>query len=241
VRTVRGVVVLTEKMVEQGLSEFQAARELRGDAPRLQNVASVMLVTGEVEKAQSVVASALEKAPDFAGAHATLGMLLMMTGEPDAAFVELQKAERLAPQLSLVQWGMAEYFMRRGEREEALERARRAYTARPAFDAKLRYAALLRQAAQYDEMRKLAAELLASVPDYRREELRELLTSLLGPTAFASDQPAAGDTAADDLSGQGGTDLKLDAPPDLSQGQNAPKLRLQEPGGNKYKLRLGGE
>ena len=169
-------------------------------------------------------------------------MLLLMTNEPDAGFAELQKAERLSPQLTLVQWGMAEYFMRRGEREEALQRARRAYTLRPSFDAKLRYAALLRQAAQYDEMRTLAAELLAGVPAYRRDELRELLTSLLGPSAFTSDTPSSADATTGDLSGLGGSDLKLDAPsvPDLSQGQNAPKLRLREPGGD-FKLRLGEE
>jgi len=242
VRTVRGVVVLTEKMVEQGLQEFQAARELRGDAPRLQNLASVMLATGDVEKAQSVVAGALEKAPDYASAHATLGLLLMMSNERDAGFAELQKAERLAPQLTLVQWAMAEYYMREGDREQALLRARRAFALRPSFDARLRLALLLRQAAQYDEMRTLAADLVNSAPAYRRGEVRALATSLLGASAFDEGEPTRTDTLADDLSGLGASDLNLAAPgdPDLRQGQKAPKLRLRDPSGH-LKLHLGGE
>jgi tetratricopeptide (TPR) repeat protein len=241
VRTVRGVVVLTEKMVEQGLAELQAARELRGDAPRLHNLASVMLMTGELDKAQSVLSGALEKAPDFAGARATLAGLLMLQGQSEQAYAELQKAERLAPQLTLVQWGLADYELRSSDREQALERARRAYARAPSFDAKLRLAALLRQAAKYEEMRTLAAELLAQAPAYRREDVRGLLNSLLGPSALDADQPSA-DTARDDLSNLGGADLKLQAPApaELGLGQKSPKLRLSEPGAD-LKLRLGGK
>jgi tetratricopeptide (TPR) repeat protein len=239
VRTVRGVVVLTEKMVEQGLQEFQAARELRGDAARLHNLSNVMLVTQEVDKAQSVLSAALEKAPDFAAAHVTLATLLMLRGEMEQARSELDKAEQLAPSLSAVQWGFAEYFVRRGENEEALERAQRAFAVHPSFDAKLRYAALLRQAGKYEEMRKLAELLLAHVPSYRKEDIRQVLSAVLGPTALEPSAPATPDLRADDLSDLGGPKLELKLPgdgkplgaarsDDGSSSEAAAKLRLRD-------------
>jgi tetratricopeptide (TPR) repeat protein/DNA-directed RNA polymerase subunit RPC12/RpoP len=249
VRTVRGVVVLTERMIEQGLQEFQAARELRADAPRMHNVASVMLVTGDVEKAQSVLSAALEKAPDFASAHATLGTIMMMRGETEEGSVELKKAEQLAPDLSLVQWGLADLALRQGEREDAIARARRALEARPSFDARLRYAALLRQASKYEEMRALAAQLLAQVPSYRKEEVRGVLLQVLGPTALEPDQPTTVDPSADDLSDLGGPNLQLESPQDKGAGtaagrlnspSDAPRLQLRDPT-QKLQLDLSGK
>jgi tetratricopeptide (TPR) repeat protein len=237
VRTVRGVVVLTEKMVEQGLSEFQAARELRGDAARLHNLANVMLVTQEGEKAQSVLSAALEKAPDFAAAHVTLATLLMLRGELEQGHGELVKAEQLAPSLSAVQWGLAEYALRRGENDEALARAQRALGPRPSFDARLRYAALLRQAGKYEEMRQTAEQLLAQTPAYRKDEIRRVLGAVLGPTAIEPAQPAQPDLRSDDLADLGGPKLDLEPPQDgtgrgagaAGAGSGAGKLRLRDP------------
>lgn len=235
VRTVRGVVVLTEKMVEQGLSEFQAARELRGDAARLHNLANVMLVAQEVEKAQSVLSAALEKAPDFAAAHVTLATLLMLRGETDQAHAELLKAEQLAPSLPAVHWALAELALRRGENEEALARARRALTPRPSFDARLRYAALLRQAGKYEDMRHIAEQLLAQTPAYRKDEMRQLLGAVLGPTALEPAQPAQADLGADDLADLGGPKLELEAPKEgagltgAAGASGSGKLRLRDP------------
>jgi len=235
-------------MIEQGLQEFQAARELRPDAPRLHNVASVMLVTGEVDKAQAVLTAALEKAPDFASARATLGTVLLMQGQLERAEVELEQAERLAPDLSLVQWARADLLMRQEQRQEALTLARKAYEARPSFDGALRFAALLRQAAKYDEMRQLAAQLVERAPSYRRDDIRAVIVGLLGPTALEVEQPSEVDTSADDLSDLGANDLKLDLPtPGLSTGGGAAgrdssheqgRLRLGQPD-RKLRLDLG--
>jgi tetratricopeptide (TPR) repeat protein len=237
VRTVRGVVVLTEKMIEQGLQEFQAARELRPDAPRLHNLASVMLVTGEVEKAQSVLSAALEKAPEFAGAHATLGTLHLMQGQLEQAEVELETAERIAPDLSLVQWARADLLMRQGQRDEALARARKAYEARPSFDGALRFAALLRQGGKFEEMRTMASQLVERTPSYRKDEIRTVIAAVLGPTALSIEQPTEVDPTAKDLSDLGEADLKLDlAQPPASGAGAADGLR---PGAGGGRLRLG--
>ena len=103
-------------------------------------------------------------------------------------------------------WAMPSTICARRPRRGAA-RARRAYTLRPSFDAKLRLAALLRAASQHEEMRTLAAELLESAPAYRRDEVRAILSSLLGAGALASDQPTSVDMAADDLSDLAGKDL----------------------------------
>jgi tetratricopeptide (TPR) repeat protein len=233
VRTVRGAVVLTEKMVEQGLQEFQAARELRGDAARLHNLANVMLVTQEVEKAQSVLSAALDKAPDFAAAHVTLATLLMLRGELEQAHTELRKAEELAPSLAGVQWGFAEYALRQGDRDEAMARAGRALSPRPSFDARIRYAVLLRQAGKFEEMRQVAEQLLAQTPAYRKDDIREVLGAVLGPTALEPAAPAQPDLGADDLADLGGPKLELERPAGAgsaaSSASGAAKLRLRDP------------
>ncbi len=229
VRTARGIIVLSGKMVEQGLQELAAAVQMRGDPVRLHNLASARMLSGDMEAATKDLTAALGRAPDFAGAHATLGAVQMQRGEMESGQQELQKAESLAPDLSLIQWGFAELAMRQGDRESGLARGKRALDARPSFDARLRYAVLLRQAAKYEELRKEAHALVDSCPAYRKQEVRDLITAVLGPTAL---DPTEMDPTADDLSDLGGSDLNLK----LGQGS---KL-LAEPADGKG-LKLGGQ
>jgi tetratricopeptide (TPR) repeat protein len=250
VRTARGVIVLGGKMVEQGLQEFSAASQLRADAPRLHNLASAKLMTGDVDGASKDLARALEKAPDFAAARATLAATLMLKGDAEGARAAFEKAEQLAPDLTLVQWGLAEFALRSGDRESALARAERALAKRPSFDAKVRYAVLLHQAGRYEEMRKVAHELVSLSPEYRKQDVREMLVTLLGPTALDPIEP---DPTADDLADLGGPDLQLKlgdgakllgnpsdhaSNPSVMQGAegaNEPVLML----GDRSKVRLG--
>jgi tetratricopeptide (TPR) repeat protein len=247
VRTVRGMVVLAGRQVEQGLQEFAAASQLRSDAPRLHNLASAALMTGDVERATKELSSALERAPDFAAAHATLGSLALVRGELDVARAELGKAEQLAPDLSLVQWALAELQLRGGDRDQALTTARRAVQARPSFDAKLRMGVLLRQAARYDELRELAAELLKMAPAYRQAEVREMIGTVLGPAALDADarDPEA-ETEPSRAPNLGGDEPQLDPALEplgattLPQpgSEREPKLRLRGSGDN-LQLKLG--
>ncbi len=247
VRTARGVIVLSGKMVEQGLQEFTAASQMRADAPRLHNLASAKLMLGDFDGAGADLTRALDKAPDFAAARATLGAISMLRGDVDGALVAFDAAEKLAPDLSLVQWGKAEFLLRSGDRSGALERAKDALDHRPSFDAKVRYAVILRQAGRYEEMRHMAHGLVKQVPQYRKDEVREMVVALLGPTAL---DPVELDPSAEDLADLGGPDLdlKLEAnskmlnapesapvPGDAQSGE--PLLMLGDP----KKLRLGGE
>lgn len=241
VRTARGIVVLSGKMVEQGLQELSAAAQLRRDAVRLHNLASARMLSGDAEAAIKELNAALEKAPEFAGARATLGALQMLQGDLDTGRASLQRAEALAPDLSLIQWGFAELSMREGDRESALARGERALKSRGSFDARLRYAVLLRQASKYEEMRVQAHALLDASPAYRKDEVRELIGSVLGPTALDPIEP---DPSAEDLSDLGGPNLDLK----LGQGSKllgadpqAPDLKLGEPGAGSDPLILLGE
>jgi hypothetical protein len=138
--------------------------------------------------------------------------------------------------------------MRSGDRDGALERGERAYRASPSFDAKLRFSVLLRQAGRYDEMRKLAHELLDGAPSYRKGELRELIGAVLGPTALDAVEPDPSSADLDDL-GEPKLELKLgskllsDEP-----GPSAPAVGNDDPGAGPLilgadpsKLRLRGE
>jgi tetratricopeptide (TPR) repeat protein len=227
VRTARAMAVIAARQIEQGLAELAAARQLRADGPRLHNLGSVELLTGDVEQATKDLNAALERSPDFAGARATLGSLALMRGEADQARAELETAERLAPDLSMIAWAQAEQLFRGGDRDQALEVARRALAARPSFDARLRMGVLLRQAVRFDELRALTAELLKMTPAYRQSDVKEMVQQAFGPAALDAD--------ARDL------DMEpADAPPaDLGA---APKL--EEPslhlrgGDSKFKLKL---
>jgi tetratricopeptide (TPR) repeat protein len=241
VRTVRGMVVLAGRQVEQGLQEFAAASQLRSDAPRLHNLASAALMTGDIERANKELSAALERAPEFAAAHATLGSLALVRGELDVARAELAKAEQLAPDLSLVQWALAELQLRTGDRDQALATARRAVLSRPSFDAQLRMGVLLRQAARYDELRTVAAGLLKMAPEYRTTEVREMIGSVLGPAALDAD---AHDPEAE-VEPPREPHLSVDSPqldPSLEPAPGAPTL--QPPGSDrepKLRLRSGGD
>ncbi len=217
VRTVRGMVVLAGGMVEQGLQEFAAARQLRADPPRLHNVATAELMTGDLERATHELEDALARAPDFASVHATLGTVALMRGEPEQARAQLDEAERLAPDLSLVQWARAELLLRSGEEERGLAVARHALHARPSFDGRLRMGVLLRQAGRYDDLRKESEALLAMAPPYRKSEVRELLQRALGPAALDGE-------AAEGAAGEGEA-----GGPKLELGSGSPALTQPAP------------
>lgn len=235
VRTVRGMVVLSGGMVEQGLQEFAAARQLRADPPRLHNLATAELMTGDLERATRDLEEAVARMPEFASGHATLGSIALVRGEPEQARAELAQAEQLAPDLSLVQWAQAELALQTGEEERALTIARRALSARPSFDARLRMGVLLRQAGRYDELRKEGERLVAMAPDYRKSEVRELLQRALGPAALdgaASDgtgDAEANDSQLDLRAGSSAAGAPLE-PPTLGsrEAEPEPKLHLRD-------------
>lgn len=230
VRTVRGMVVLAGRLGEEGIAELNAARQLRDDPPRKHNLATAALMMGDAERATKELDAALEKAPEFANAHATRATMALMKRDLSTARSELEMAERLAPDLTLVQWGQVELALREGQTERALSIAKRATAARPSFDTRLRMAMLLRQLGRGDELRALSAQLIEMVPSARHEEVRSLLTGILGPAAFDAD------AAVEPLDAPGalpGPDV-----PALDEPIGADKQEGSASGGTRPQLRL---
>ena len=189
-------------------------------------------MTGDLDRADKELNAALERAPDFASAHATRGTLALMRRDVETARSELALADKLAPDLSLVQWGRAELALRDGDGQQALVLAERAVSARPSFDARLRMGMLLRQLGKRDALRQAADELLQMVPDDRKAEVRSLLASVLGPAALGDAEPAdAGDIPA----AAGGPDSGPDGALERGDGPDP----VPEPERKGAKLRLG--
>lgn len=195
VRTVRGMVVLAGRLGEEGVSEFTAARQLRDDPPRKHNLATATLMMGDLARAEKDLDASLEKTPDFANAIATRATVALMKNEPERARSELARAAEIAPDLSLVQWGQVELALRDGETERALAIAKRALASRPSFDTRLRMAMLMRQLGDGTGLRAQASALVEMVPSERKDEVKALITGILGAAAFDASAPIERDDA----------------------------------------------
>jgi len=190
VRSVRAALLLATGGAEAGTHELDAALSLRRDAPRHNNVAAIALASGDLEAAAKEVTVALGQTPDFALARVTLATVHLMRGENQLAQVELQKAERLDPDLSVLPQAWAQYYVATHELDRALVKAQEAVTRRPKdVQARIVLARVDHAAGHYEDMREQAEQAVALVPGPQQSRLREVLKSVLGPTAF--EDPAA--------------------------------------------------
>jgi tetratricopeptide (TPR) repeat protein len=135
------------------------------------------------------VGEALEMAPEFAAAHATMAALHLSQQESGEARRELELAERFDPQLAMLPMLWANYFMAEGDNDEALQRARDGVQRQPEnVQGRLLLASLYREAGQYAEMRAEARAILERVPESQRDQLRAALLQRLGPTVFDEEE-----------------------------------------------------
>jgi tetratricopeptide (TPR) repeat protein len=205
VRTVRGAVLMQAGGVEEGSREFEAAAEIRRDAPRRKNLAALLAAQNEKDGAMRELAAALEQYPDYADAHAMLAALLLDDGETERARTALEAAERLDPHLPNLPQIWSQYHARRGDMDRAVEHAKEAVRRRPHdWQARLQAAQIYRAASRYDDMRREARKALDIVPATRRPELEKFIEQVLGPTAL--DEPL------DDLLAEGDDDDLLPDP-----------------------------
>ncbi|MEO0323043.1 MAG: tetratricopeptide repeat protein [Myxococcota bacterium] len=218
VRGVRGAVLLVSGGLEEGVREFEAARDIRPDGVRRNLLAGVFMAKGDVEQANRELAQALEAFPDYAAAHATLATIHLSRRETDRARSELQEAERIDPDLLQLRSLWAQYHLATGDPETASELALEAVAER-SWDVNtlLQAAQIFRAAGRYDDMRRQARRALELAPDDQQATFRERIRTLLGPTAL--ERPL--DEIPDD-------ELDLD---------DDEGLDLAEPGG----LQLGGD
>jgi len=246
VRSVRAALLMATGGVEAGTRELDAAAQLRRDAPRRNNLATMGLITGNADAAAKEVAAALAEAPDYALGHITLATVHLMRGEQELARAELERAERLEPDLAVLPQIWAQFYASANDIDQALVKAQEAVRRRPKdMQALLVLARVDRAAGRYDDMREQARKILAAAPADQQERLKTLLRGMLGPTVFEapSDQDE-GPAGSPGPSLSGTPDAKgprlLDDPAgsktgSLQLGTGAPKLQL---GGGDSQLKL---
>jgi tetratricopeptide (TPR) repeat protein len=185
IRSVRGVVLLTSGGAEEALQEFEAAAQLRRDAPRLNNLAGIALAQQDYDRASRQVASALEAHPDFAAGHATQAAVYLARGETELALSELEEAEELDDEIPILPMLWANYYMTTHDVERAAAYALEAIERKPHdWQTRLSAAQVLRAASRYEEMRVQARAILEMVPSAQVAQVTELITQVLGPTAL---------------------------------------------------------
>lgn len=198
-RSVRGAILVASGGTNEGVAEFEAARQIRADAPRQQLLAGVHLAQGDLETARRELASALEASPDYAAARGMLAALHMAESEPDLAREELERAQRLDPDLHTLPGLWAGYYASTGDLDRAVESARSAVERNPGdVQTRLMAARVYRAAARYDDMRREAQAVLERVPPTQREDMRQLIRRLLGPMALEDPLDEADDDELSD-------------------------------------------
>lgn len=252
IRSVRGAVLVTSGGNQEGAQEFEAAAQIRPDAPRHNNLAGLALAQQDLERAAREVAAALEQHPDFAGGHATLAAVHLARSEVEESGAELRRAEELDPSLPMLPMLWANYYLATRDVDSAVEKAMEAIERRPHdWTVRLNAARVLRVAGRYDDMRREARQILADAPPGQEPAVRQLIEQVLGPTALEEPlgeeeelETAEGalpnpdfDLASDSMllggegGGSGGTAPSLlgDEEPLLNMGDPS-KLRLRDPG-----------
>jgi len=238
VRGVRASVLISSGGPDEGLAELRAAAQIRSDAPRHNNLAGVFMAQRDFDGASREVAAALESAPDYAAAHATLAAIHLEQGETEQGRAELETAQRLDPELFNLPMIWASYYLRTGDTQEAARRAREAVERR-GFDWQTRLSAaqVFHEAGLYDDMRRQTRQVLELAPESQRAGLREMVLQVLGSTAldqpFDEEDEAA--QAAQDAPGTEGADAPAGDATDLGA-LPSPDFQLGGSGGL-----LGGE
>ncbi|MBW2462272.1 MAG: hypothetical protein JRH11_11555 [Deltaproteobacteria bacterium] len=185
IRSVRGVVLLTSGGAEEAMAEFEAAAQLRRDAPRLNNLAGISMAQQDMDTASRQVAQALELHSDFAGGHATQAAVYLARSEVETALGELERAQELDPELPILPMLWANYYMTTHDMDRAAAKALEAIERKPHdWQTRLSSAQILRAASRYDEMRLQARTILEMVPAAQVAQVTELIGRILGPTAL---------------------------------------------------------
>ncbi len=245
IRTVRAMALLTSGNAEEGGKELEAAAQIRPDPPRYNNLAALRLAKNEPEQAARDVDRALAEAPEFAAAHATRASVHLAKGETEVARQKLVTVERLDRRLGNLPLLWAEYHLRVGDPEAAVEQVQRALRKRPRdWQVRLAAARVYRAASRFDDMRRAAQEAIELVPETQRDVMREQIEQMLGPSAF--DEPSEEDgedwedsDLAGDLDLGGGAGASGSSGPslldeELGSDLGGPALQLGDPS----KLRL---
>jgi tetratricopeptide (TPR) repeat protein len=161
-----------------------------------------------------------------------------MRGEQELARAELEKAERLERDLSVLPQIWAQLYANNNDLDQALIKAQEAVQRRPKdTQALLVLARVDRAASRYDDMREQARKILAISPPDQQERLKSLLRGVLGPTVFET----SGEDEDSDKRAGSDADLSLSGSPQANDAKSkGPRLLEDQPAGsNTGSLQLG--
>lgn len=178
-RSLRATVLAGLGDAPAAIEEARAALALRRDAPRLALVAGLLLSTGELTEAESLVREGLTLAPDHGASHAVLAAIALGRNEPDRALAELAIVERLDPGFERLDMLAALANGARGNQAEATERLDRYVASRP-MDVRVHLDAA-GVAAQVGMRARMLAELRRAI-ELTSGEARDELRRTIGQT-----------------------------------------------------------
>lgn len=211
VHSAHAAVLIGSGGIEEAAREFEAAAQMRSDAPRHNNLASLLMAQQDPEGAAREAARAIELSSDYAPAHATLAALHLQAGRSDDAQRELDRCQSLDPDLPLLPMLWAQYWMNEHDLPRALQAGEDAVRRRP-DDAQthLLLASLYHSASRYGDMRREANLAIEKAPSSARENLRREILARLGATALDEDEGAGEEDGEEPV---GEDDIAADLPP----------------------------
>jgi Tfp pilus assembly protein PilF len=200
-RSGRGFIFAATGVPTESLVEFEKALKFRSDAVQRVNLAEMLLLINPFDKrAETEVQSALTEMPDFARAHAVMGMVHLMRQEKDQAETELGLAERLDPKSPSIAMYWARFYASTMSSDEAVEKAKQAVTLSDrSVSSLLALAGIYREVTRFDDMRAVLDEVYTKIDTpSMQEQIKGIFGYDPSDKAVSKSGDTDKDTAADD-------------------------------------------
>lgn len=164
-RAGRGFIFAATGVPTEAMVEFEKALKSRTDAVQRINLAEILLLINPMDKrAETEVQAALADMPDFARAHAVMGVIHLIRGEKDQAETELALAERIDPKSPSIAMYWARYYAATMNSEEAVAKAEQAVAlSNRSTSSLLGLAGVYREVTEFSKMRATLDEVYAKV------------------------------------------------------------------------------
>jgi Tfp pilus assembly protein PilF len=202
-RAVNATILIEFGGIAQGVTEFEAALQLRADGPRKLNLAQLYLgqagtlemngqkaaAEAQFSKANRIVDEVIETWPRYGHAHLVLATIHMGLGDPERARLELELAESLSPDTPLLWAVWAQYHLAQSDPVAAAAKMRRAVDLDPDnWQLRLQAARVFQGAGDDTAAIENVDAALQLVPPDKRSDVRALVERMMGPGAL-SDTP----------------------------------------------------
>ncbi|MBW2734702.1 MAG: tetratricopeptide repeat protein [Deltaproteobacteria bacterium] len=156
--------------VNDATEELRKAVALRADAPRRVALSQLLMVQGDVKRAEQALLTALKSDPTFWPAHQTLASLYWMQGNTEGGRKHLALAFKAAPNEPSVMALKASALLTEGDGEEAVKLFERAVKVRPNEQNLLQFYVALLKEVEEERAKKVKKQLFTITRDRKRLE-----------------------------------------------------------------------